>query len=347
MRLVSLRPNRDPREQSEHMKTQPHMYDVLGAGISAVDDVLAIEHYPAHGAKVPVLDSARHGGGLACTAIAAAATLGGRTAFAARFGNDELSNFIRQGLTDRGVDISPIISDSAGRPYHSQVIVDRTTGERTIFYDPRHFKPVQAEDISADLLACTRLLLVDYIGGRDPADIIRKARSAGTPVLIDIEGHHPQSQMAPLLEQVTHLVVPEDFVRWQTGQNDLAAGCATLARTPRAATVVTAGADGCWWTDSPEHPPVHVPAFAVQAVNTNGCGDTFHGACALAVARGFSIGEAVVFASACAALKAAAPRSGWQALPVASQVVDFLRQRLDPGDPHRSLIAKVQEFTRH
>jgi ribokinase len=100
------------------MATTQSVYDVLGIGISAVDDTLIVEHYPPSGAKVAVQASSRHGGGLACTAIAAAAVLGGQTAFLARFGTDELSAYIRSQLLKRGVDVSHIISDAAesGRP---------------------------------------------------------------------------------------------------------------------------------------------------------------------------------------------------------------------------------------
>ncbi len=47
----------------------------------------------------------------------------------------------------------------------------------------------------------------------------------------------------------------------------------------------------------------HEPAFAVDAVDTLGAGDTWHGAFALALAEGQSEREAVRFASAAAAIK--------------------------------------------
>lgn len=316
------------------------VYDVLGIGISAVDDTLTVEHYPLPGAKVPVQSSARHGGGLACTAIATAAVLGGKTAFIARFGDDELSEYIRSNLSQRGADVSHIITDALGQPYHSRIIIDRTTGERTIFYDLNRYRPVQAADVSAELLASTRVLLVDFLSAPGPLELILKARRANVPVVLDIEGQCAES--ASVLEHVDHLVVPEEFARWSTGKQDLHAACAALAGIRRAATVITAGANGCWWTDSPQRPPMHFPAFAVKAVNTNGCGDTFHGAYALAIAMNFSIGEAVCFASASAAIKAAASGGGWDALPSAAQVMGFLHQRLHVDDPLRKVLGKLE-----
>ncbi|MHB1234027.1 MAG: PfkB family carbohydrate kinase [Burkholderiales bacterium] len=315
------------------------VYDVLGVGISAVDDTLTVESYPQSGAKVAVQSSARHGGGLACTAIAAAAVLGGKTAFVARFGTDDLSDYIRSNLLQRGVDVSHIISDALSQPYHSRIIIDRSTGERTIFYDLSRYKPVQAADVSDELLASARVLLVDFLNAPGPLELILKARRANVPVILDIEGQSTES--AALLEYVDHLVVPEEFARWASGRQDLQAACAALARIPRAATVVTAGAAGCWWTDSPQRAPVHLPAFAVKAVNTNGCGDTFHGAYALAIAKSCSIMEAVCFATASAAIKAAGSAGGWDALPTSAQVADLLRQRFATDDSLAGLFTQI------
>ena len=197
------------------MATTELVYDVLGVGISAVDDTLTVESYPQPGAKVAVLSSARHGGGLACTAIAAVAVLGGKTAFIARFGTDELSNYIRSNLSQRGVDVSHIISDPISQPYHSRIIIDRTTGERTIFYDLSGYRPVRAADVSAELLASARVLLVDFLNAPGPLELILKARRANVPVVLDIEGQSVES--APVLEHVDHLVVPEEFARWISG----------------------------------------------------------------------------------------------------------------------------------
>ena len=310
-------------------------YDVIGIGVSAVDDTLTIEKYPQPNVKVPVLDSTRHGGGLACTATAAAAVLGGRTAFIARFGQDELSRYIREILSRRGVDVAHIVPDSVGQPYHSRILIDASTGERTVFYDQRRFKQVQEQDLPDTLLAATAVLLIDFLNLPSPIDLARKARRLNVPVVVDLEAQLPES--AALVKEVDHLVVPEEFARWLTGEQDLPKACAALATTPRAATVVTAGANGCWWTDFTSRPPVHLPAFAVKAVSTNGCGDTFHGAYALAIARQFTVAEAVTFASACAAIKAAGAGGGWDALPTAQQVATFLRERLAPDHPHRRL----------
>jgi bifunctional ADP-heptose synthase (sugar kinase/adenylyltransferase) len=90
--------------------------------------------------------------------------------------------------------------------------------------------------------------------------------------------------------------------------------------------------------------PTHFPAFAINAFDTTGCGDVFHGAFALATARGIDVPDAIAFASAAAALKANAMEGrqhGWDALPTLKSVIQFLRIRLD--EPEKTaLLTKLE-----
>jgi sulfofructose kinase len=64
---------------------------------------------------------------------------------------------------------------------------------------------------------------------------------------------------------------------------------------------VTDGGNGSWFfQDGDER---HVPAFEIDAVDTLGAGDVWHGAFALMLAEGESTERAIRFASAAAAIK--------------------------------------------
>jgi sulfofructose kinase len=83
---------------------------------------------------------------------------------------------------------------------------------------------------------------------------------------------------------------------------------------------VTCGDKGCCSvSENSGLEPRYHPAFAVTAANTTGCGDVFHGAYAAALARGDSLEDRLIFASAAAALKA----SG-RDIPDLRAVQDFL-----------------------
>jgi sugar/nucleoside kinase (ribokinase family) len=311
-------------------------YDVLGAGIAAVDDLLYIEEYPPVNCKIPVARSVRRGGGPACTAIAAVGALGGSTAYIARLGGNDLSNYIKASLERRGVDISHIISDPAGGPYHSIITVDKA-GQRNVFYDPSLYRLVTRKDLPASLVQSAAVFLIDHLSEPGLVGTAEHVRGLGIPLLGDIEGC---SETARQLAAITdYLIVPREFAAWESGETAAADACAHLARVPRLATVVTCGSEGCYFSIGRSGPVKHFPAFNVTALNTNGCGDTFHGAFAMAVARGLEVEDAIAFSSAAAAIKAMTPENqgtGWDALPTLDTVLAFLRDQFDL--PHKSAL---------
>ena len=70
----------------------------------------------------------------------------------------------------------------------------------------------------------------------------------------------------------------------------------------------------------------HEPAFEVNAIDTTGCGDVFHGAYAAALSRGLATRDRIRFASAAAALKAT-KHGGQAGIPNRATVEKFLRQQ--------------------
>lgn len=320
------------------------LYDVLGAGIAAVDDLIYVSEYPQVDCKIPVHGSVRHGGGPACTAIAAVGSLGGRAAYTARFGENELSKYIASALERHGVDISHIVDDPEGGPYHSIIVVDGA-GHRNVFYDPALYRVITADDLPEALIQSAKLVLLDHITEPALTEVAEKAHRLGVAVLGDIEG---RSESAKKLAALTdYLIVPRAWGEWASGARNPRDACAILAGVGRPATVVTDGAGGCYFCSSAEPEVRHFPAFKVDAFDTTGCGDTYHGAFALAVARNLTAADAVAFASAAAALKAMADggkRRGWDALPTLDEVIAFLGSRLSEGE-RSTLLGKLKQFS--
>jgi len=95
----------------------------------------------------------------------------------------------------------------------------------------------------------------------------------------------------------------------------------------RAAVVVTRSADGCWYlTRDDEGRVYHQPAFKVPEVDTNGCGDVFHGAYAAGLAEGMPAAERIRLASAVAAMKAT-NAGGQKGIPDRAAAERFLAER--------------------
>ena len=89
---------------------------------------------------------------------------------------------------------------------------------------------------------------------------------------------------------------------------------------------ITVGPKGCY--DMSEGTVYHCPVFSIRAVDTTGCGDSFHGAYCYAMAQGWEQHEAIRFSSAVSAVKATR-LGGRSGLPTLEAVMQFMEERPD------------------
>ncbi len=300
-------------------------WDVLGLGCVAIDDLLYVETFPAPETKVRVRRRERQCGGLTATGLVAAARLGARCAYAGVLGHDPASEFVLATLQREGIDTRHTLRREQARPIHSTIIVDETHHTRTIFFDLTGATGADTHSPGDDVLRETRVLYVDHYGIEGMLRAARLARTEGIAIVADLErdewpGFHD------LLALVDHLLLSQSFAARVTGCHDPARAVNALWTEARQAVIVTCGAEGCWSRAvGSSATPVHHPAFAVEVVDTTGCGDVFHGAYAAELARGASLAERIRFASATAALKAR--QLGAQAgIPTRTDVEQFLRR---------------------
>jgi sulfofructose kinase len=296
-------------------------WDVLGLGIAAVDDLLYLDAYPQPDTKVPVCARERQGGGLTATALVAVARLGGRAAYGGVLGDDELSRYTVRELEREGVDCSPVLRDDEAGPCHSVVIVDRSTGSRTILHASERVRSRRPDELPAALIGRCRVLFLDYTTGISGLHALGMAHELGIEVVGDVErltvpGAHD------LLREIDHLIVGVELAAQATGETEPERMVRALGGEGRACCAVTAGDRGCWYAARGGEVR-HVPAHRVPVVDTTGCGDVFHGAYAACIARGEGVDRAIAVANAAAALKATRP-GGRAGIPDRPTVERFL-----------------------
>jgi sugar/nucleoside kinase (ribokinase family) len=305
-------------------------WDILGFGAVAVDDLLLMDSYPPPDSKMPVREVQREGGGLAGTALVAAARLGARAAYAGVLGDDELSRFTIEGLQRAGVDCTPVRRRLEARPYHSTIIVDMAGGHRTILFTAAGVTSLTADEVSEELIAGCRLLFVDSTVAALALHVLGLAHALGIPVVADLERFSGPA-IPDLIQQVDHLIVSKGFACQVTGETEPAAMVRALHTPTHTVTAVTAGERGCWFLSRETGDAVrHQPACRVQVVDTTGCGDVFHGAYAAAIVRGASVARAITVATAAAGLKATQP-GGRKGIPTWEAVERIIQEQgLEP-----------------
>jgi sugar/nucleoside kinase (ribokinase family) len=297
--------------------------DVLGLGAVTVDFVGAIDKWPAEGSKLPLNAISIHDGGLIGTALTAVARLGGKAAFAGKLGTSDMARRAISAFKKDGVDTSLVSAVPDAEPIVAFVFTNSITGHRNIFWTREGVQyPMPNELPDARWYERTRVLLIDNECGQAGVAAAKIARMHKIPVISDVEGETPHTAEAMAIS--THLVVSEDFAQSHTNKTTIDDMLASLRTSHEQMVIITCGARGCVGL-GPEGKFI-LSAYEVNAIDTTGCGDTFHGAFALAVARKMTALEAAKFASAAAAL-CATKIGGRDGIPTAEQLEIFIKKQ--------------------
>jgi sulfofructose kinase len=280
-------------------------WDVLGLGVVTVDDLLYVDSFPTPDSKMEIRGEQRQGGGLTATALVAAARNGARTAFLGVLGDDDLSRYTVAELEREGVDCSTISRRAGARPVHARIIVEAGNGYRTILFTRAGALYPTEQDVNTALARGPRVLFVDPVPGDIIIHAVTQAQANGITVVADIENVAPAAAQHLLLH-ADHLIIGIQAGRRVTGLETPAKIVAELRNTNRACSVITAGEHGSWYSER-GGPVIHIPALKVNAVDTTGCGDVFHGVYAAAIARDEPIERAIRAATVAAGLKATQP----------------------------------------
>ena len=301
-------------------------YEILGLGCVAVDTLIHVEQFPAEDSKAPVAEQSSLVGGTTATSLLAAAALGARCAFAGTLGDDPASRLVLNKFRQAGIDTSLVRRDSAARPIRCTVIVSRASGSRTVLYDLAGAVPAAAGWPPENAICAARIVLVDQFGLEGIVPAARIARAAGIPIVAKLEHCDDPKDYLPLLETANHVVLPLQPALQVSRLSSPATAVDHLWQKSYQALIVTCGQDGLWYRTSDNRAARHLPAFAVPARDTTGCGDAFRGAYAAGLVRGLSIEDALVQGAAAAAIRASATNPA-KRLPSLEAVRQFIAAR--------------------
>jgi sugar/nucleoside kinase (ribokinase family) len=283
---------------------------VVTLGVHVVDVLVRpVEEIPAGQGGMLVeqirITPAGPAGGTAVTL----AKLGASVRSAGAIGTDELGAVLLELLERYGVEASLLVR-RGGVQTSASVLPIRPDGSRPAFHVIGANATYSSSDAPWEAIAAADYLHLgapEFMGGEEAAKILAFAREHGVVTSADILAPGEQAAaildwIAPAFAQLDYLLPNEEQVLALTGLSDLGDACRALLERGVGCVAATCGADGALVVDRGGE--ARVPAFAVDVVDTTGCGDAF----SAGFLRGLSLGrgpaEAAALGCAAAALVA-------------------------------------------
>jgi len=296
-------------------------FDVIGLGMSTIDILTSIPRLPQSNEVFPANQIDVQGGGPVATALVALAKLGAKTAYLGTVAQDAWGTLILDEFNRYGIDISAVVRTAGGSSPVSVILVEPDKGTRAILYDKGGLPELSPSDVDPALIAQGKILHLDGMHLEAAVAAAEVARRSGVLVSFDGGAGVNWHLREPLLPLVDLMVVARQFAHNITGQDDPLEAGPELLKYGARLVVITDGERGAWYWD--EAGSFHQPAFPVEARDTTGAGDTFHGAFLYAYLQGWSPQECLRFASGLAALKCTQV-GGRLGIPTLAQTLAFI-----------------------
>jgi ribokinase len=301
---------------------------VIGLGQCSLDILGQVDNYPELDAKAELNSLLVQGGGPVATALVTLARLGVPVAFVGAVGDDDFGTQIREGLLQEKVDCSCLTQSEGVLSQVAFITVD-CKGHRNIFWHRGTAVPVIPERFPDYFTGSTRILHLDGLHLEPAIAAAKLARMQGITTVLD--AGTLRSGTEKLLTLIDHLVVSEKFARQFIGRDDPEVASRALLEHGSVFVTVTMGRSGSLTVGKGVEPFLQ-PAFAVETVDTTGCGDVFHGGYIYGLLQDWPIEDTVRFAAACAALKTRA-LGGRTAIPYLREVEHFLLIQKEHSTP--------------
>jgi sugar/nucleoside kinase (ribokinase family) len=277
-----------------------HVVDVLarpvteipaGQGGTLIDEIRITAAGPAGGTAITL------------------AKLGAEVRSAGAIGADALGDVLLDLLGRAGVETSLLVRRDEVQTSAS-VLPIRPDGSRPALHVVGANATYSAQDAPWEAIkAATHLHLgaPEFMGGEAAAEILAFARSHHVVTSADLLAPGEQAGdildwIAPAFEHLDYLLPNDEQVLGLSGAEDVATGCRTLLERGVGCVAATCGADGAIVVD--RDGAEKVPAFAVEVVDTTGCGDAFSAGFLRGITLGRSRPQAAALGCACAGMVA-------------------------------------------
>jgi len=255
-------------------------------GLSTIDIIYTVSEHPVANGKIAAQSQQILVGGPATNAAITFAFLGGTTTLVSPAGRNPLAAMIKEECVQFGIELIDLVPDSAEAPPISSVWVD-AEGLRSVVSANTSGRTIPVAVVDRARVAGATIMMVDGHAMQACQVGAEAAKAAGVTVIFD--GGSWKLGTEVLLKSVDVAICSADFlppgcsVESDVVEYLVAAGAQEIA--------ITHGAGPIHYVSKSDLGVIEVPA--VEAVDTTGAGDIFHGAFCFYHATGCAFDEAL------------------------------------------------------
>ncbi|WP_036485768.1 sugar kinase [Myxosarcina sp. GI1] len=247
-------------------------YRGLFVGLTTLDFVYAIEHYPQANQKVVAQKYLTTAGGPATNAAVAFSYFGNQGRLLTVLGQHPITQLIRADLKEYSVEIVDMLPEKTDSPPVSSIIATTATGERAVISINAIKSQSNKSQIPEAILSDIDIILIDGHQMEVSWVLAEVAKSRQIPVVID--GGSWKSNFDRVLPFVDYAICSANFYppQCQNSQDVFE----FLQEMGISRIAITQGEGEILYCDRGKIANIPVPA--IEAVDTMGAGDIFHGA---------------------------------------------------------------------
>ena len=302
-----------------NLSLQNKPFDAVGMGLNSVDFLCLVPEFPDPNSKMQMLQFSKQGGGQVATAMVALSRWGVKTKYIGKVGEDESGQFSLNFIRQEGVDISSVMIEPNATSQFAMIIVDGSTGNRTILWNRDERLMYREGELRKDEVCSGKILHLDGHDIHAALQCARWAREERIPTVIDLDKVEPLT--SELIKQIDFIVTSSRFPKMYTGISDQKKALLELQKYISGFLCSTLGDNGAMALVNGEF--LRIEGFEVNAVDTTGAGDVFHGGFIYGLLQNWEVVEILRFANAAAALKCK-ELGGRRGIPTLEEIKRFL-----------------------
>ncbi|KAM5142568.1 ketohexokinase isoform 5-T5 [Callospermophilus lateralis] len=275
---------------------------ILCVGLVVLDIINVVDKYPEEDTDSRCLSQRWQRGGNASNSCTVLSLLGAPCAFMGSLASGPVADFVLDDLRRYSVDLRYTVFQTLGSIPISTVIINETSGSRTILHAYRNLPDVSAKDF--EKVDLTRFKWI-HIEGRNVSEQVKmlqriEQHNARQPpeqkIRVSVEIEKPREELFQLFGYGELVFVSKDVAKHLGFQSAVEALRGLYGRVRKGATLVCAWAEEGADALGPDGQLLHSDAFPPpRVVDTLGAGDTFNASVIFSLAQGKSMQEALRF----------------------------------------------------